>query len=161
MEKLKKIINNKIFLVLLSFFLTALTLKFFGDIGWIFMTYPLIIFFVGFTYGAILNPIREHRELKRYLSYKGTLTGTVKCEGEPVGFTKVVIHNPLDQFDIDASNYYVFTDKNGKFEIPHVKNGELICVAFHSGYEYFSQKFTMTNSQSVNIDIELKEIKYN
>jgi len=160
MKNLKKIINNKIFLVLLSFFLTALTLKFVGEIGWIFMLYPLTIFFVGMTYAIILNPLREHRELKRYLSYKGKLTGTVKCKGEPVGFTKVVIHNPLDQFDIDASNYYVFTDKDGNFEIPHVKNGELICVAYHGGYEKFSQKFTITNSSCVNIDIELIEIKY-
>jgi hypothetical protein len=155
MEKLKQIVNNKIFLVLLSFLLTTLTLKFFGDIGWIFMLYPLSIFFVAMTYAVILNPLREHRELKRYLSYKGVLTGTVKCKGEPIGTTKVVIRNPLDQFDIDASNYFVFTDKNGKFEIPHVKDGELICTAYHSGYENFSQKFIMSNSQTINIDIEL------
>ena len=159
MEKLKQIINNKVLLVVLSFFLTALALKLFGEIGWIFMLYPLIIFFVGLTYGAILNPIREHRELKRYLSYKGTLTGTVKCKGEPIIMTKVVIHNPLDQFDIDASNYYVFTDKNGHFEIPHVKDGELICVAYHGGYEKFEQKFTMKNSECVNIEVELVEVK--
>lgn len=157
MEKLKKIINNKIFLVVLSFFLTALALKLFGDIGWIFMIYPLIIFFVSLTYGVILNPLREHRELKRYLSYKGKLTGTVKCDGEPISTTKVVIRNPLDSFDIDASNYYVFTDKNGNFEIPHVKDGELICTAYHGGYENFSQKFVMSNSQTVSIDIELKK----
>lgn len=160
MKKLLQIINNKIFLVLLSFLLTTLTLKFVGEIGWVFMLYPVIILITGIIYGAILNPIREHKELKRYLSYKGVLSGTVKSKGEPIPFSKVVIHNPLNRFDIDASNYYVFTDKEGKFTIPHVKDGELICVAYHNGYEFFSQKFTMSNSQQVNIDIELIEKKY-
>jgi hypothetical protein len=159
MNKIKAIISNKVFLILLSFLLTTLSLKFIGEIGWIFMLYPVFIVLKGMLYGFILNPLREHRDLKRYLSYKGILTGTVKCNGEPVYGAKVAINNPLYKFDIDASKYHIFTDKNGKFEIPHVKDGELICVAYNNGYEFYSQKFTMTNSQKVNIDIELKSIK--
>lgn len=159
MKKIKSIITNKVFLIVLSFLLTALSLKFIGEIGWIFMLYPVIFLITGMLYGFILNPLREHRELKRYLSYKGVLTGTVKCEGQPIKFAKVAIHNPLNKFDIDASNYYAFTDNNGKFEIPHVKDGELICIAYHNGYEFYNQNFTMANSQKVNIDIELKYIK--
>jgi len=155
MEKIKSIINNKVFLTILSFALTVLTLKFVGEIGWVFMLYPLIILFTGMLYGFILNPLRERRELKRYLSYKGTVTGTVKYEGNPIFTAKVVISNPLDNFDIDASNYFTVTDINGRFEIPHVKNGDLICKAYKNGYEYYSQEFKMENYKPVNIEINL------
>jgi len=122
------------------------------------MLYPVFIVLKSMLYGFILNPIREHRDLKRYLSYKGILKGTVKCNGEPLKYSKVVISQPSNTEEVnrfDLSNYHVISDKNGNFEIPHVKDGELICTAYHSGYEIFSQNFTMSNSQTINIDIEL------
>lgn len=156
MENIKSIITNKFFLIFISFMLTALALKLIGEIGWIFMLYPVIYLITGIIYGAILNPIREYKQNKRYLSYKGVLKGTVSCMGNPIPMTKVVIHNPKDQFDIDASNYYTFTDVNGRFEIPHVKEGILDCVAYHNGYDIFNQSFTIIGDRIFEIDIELK-----
>jgi len=127
-------------------------------LGAIFMTYPVGLTLVGIAYGFVINPIREHKDLKRYLSYKGVVSGTVTCKEdneEKLHTVKVVVKNADVEFDIDASNYYVFTDFNGRYSIPHVKNGNLIITAYKKGYLLFEESFKIVDSESVNIDINM------
>lgn len=151
-----KIFSNKIFWFLLTFGLSCLFLMLgFPTIGAIFMVYPVVLTLVGIAYGAIINPIREYKDRKRYLSYRGNVSGSVTCDGNLLDTVKIVIKNADIEFDIDASNYYAFTDFNGSYNIPHVKNGNLIITAYKRGYLNYEKSFKLLNSESINIDIIL------
>jgi hypothetical protein len=158
---MKKIITNKIFLTLLSFLLTTISLNLFGDIGWVFMLYPCYIVIMGIVYGFILNPLRDRRNVKKYLTHNGVLEGRITYNGEPLKYIKVVVQQPSntreeDKFDL--SNYHVLTDAKGYFRIPHIYNGNFKCVALLSGYKPFESDFTISNSNNiVKLNIEAKK----
>jgi hypothetical protein len=158
---MKKIITNKIFLTLLSFLLTTISLNLFGDIGWVFMLYPCYIVIMGIVYGFILNPLRDRRNVKKYLTHNGVLEGIITYNGEPLKYIKVVVQQPSntreeDKFDL--SNYHVLTDAKGYFRIPHIYNGNFKCVALLSGYKPFESDFTISNSNNiVKLNIEAKK----
>jgi hypothetical protein len=156
---MKKLITNKIFLTILSFLLTAITLKLFGDIGWVFMIYPCYIVIMGIIYGFIINPLRDYRNKNKYLSHTGVLEGRVTHKGEPIRFIKVVVQHPSNTDDsnkYNLSNYYTLTDDNGYFRIPHIYNGNFKCVTLSNGYKPFEADFTISNSNNkVLLDINL------
>lgn len=158
---MKKIITNKIFLTLLSFLLTTISLKLFGDIGWVFMLYPCYIVIMGIIYGFILNPLRDRRNVKKYLTHNGVLEGRITYNGKPLKYIKVVVQQPSntreeDKFDL--SNYYVLTDARGYFRIPHIYNGNFKCVALLDGYKPFESDFTISNSNNtVTLNIEAEK----
>jgi hypothetical protein len=158
---MKKIITNKIFLTLLSFLLTTISLNLFGDIGWVFMLYPCYIVIMGIIYGFIINPLRDRRNVKKYLTHNGVLEGRITYNGEPLKYIKVVVQQPSntreeDKFDL--SNYHVLTDAKGYFRIPHIYNGNFKCVALLSGYKPFESDFTISNSNNiVKLNIEAKK----
>jgi hypothetical protein len=159
MKKYLSILKNKIFWFVMCFALSSLSLMLgYNILGALFMVYPVLLTLIGIVYGAILNPIREYRDNKRYLSYQAVVTGQTICDGIPVPMAKVVIANANGVYDIDTSNYYTFSDKNGNFSIPHVKNGEFVCRSWKNGYSSKDQKFTIVDSESISLTIELYKI---
>ena len=162
---MKKLFTNKIFLTLLSFGLTAIALSTIGDIGWIFMAFPVYMVIMGIVYGFILNPLRDRRNTKRYLSYKGVLKGNVTYRKKPLGMVSVCIaKDSIDNLDegyderYDFSNYHTLTDNDGNFTIPYVRNGNLKCVAYLKEYQKYETFFTITDENSV-VDLEIKLLK--
>lgn len=162
---MKKLFTNKIFLTLLSFALTTVALITIGEIGWIFMAFPVYMVIMGIVYGFILNPLRDRRNTKRYLSYKGVLKGRVTYRNKPLSMVNVGIGNDTidgvnesvaDRYDF--SNYHTLTDDDGNFTIPYVRNGNLKCVALLNGYQKYETFFTMSDDISV-IDLEIKLLK--
>ena len=157
---MKKIITNKIFLTLLSFLVTTITLKLFGDIGWVFMIYPCYIVIMGIIYGFIINQLRDHRNTDRYLSHSGVLEGRVSYNGKPLKYIKVGVAQPSNTREdnrFDLSNYHTSTDVNGYFRIPHIYNGDFKCVALLDGYKPFESDFTISDSNKkviLNIQAE-------
>jgi hypothetical protein len=157
---MKKIITNKIFLTLLSFLLTAIALNLFGDIGWLFMLYPCYIVIMGIIYGFILNPLRERRNTKRYLSHTGVLEGRITYNGEPLKYGRVGVSQPSNTKEdnrLDLSNYHVIADANGYYRIPHIYNGDFKCIAIIKGYKRFESDFTISDSSKhivLNIQLE-------
>lgn len=162
---MKKLFTNKIFLTLLSFALTTIALSTIGDIGWIFMAFPVYMVIMGIVYGFILNPLRDKRNTERYLDYKGVLYGRVTYRNKPLSMAKVVISRDTidgtnesfsDRYDF--SNYHTSTDNDGKFIIPHVRNGNLKCIALLKGYQQYETFFTMSDDNSI-IELEIKLLK--
>jgi hypothetical protein len=157
---MKKIITNKIFLTLLSFLVTTITLKLFGDIGWIFMLYPCYIVIMGIIYGFIINPLRDHRNTQKYLSHNGVLEGRITYNGEPLKYIKVGVGQPSNTQEdnrFDLSNYHTSTDVNGYFRIPHIYNGNFKCVALLDGNKRFESDFTISDANNkviLNIQAE-------
>lgn len=157
---MKKLITNKIFLTLLSFLLTAISLKLFGDIGWVFMLYPCYIVIMGIIYGFIINPLRDHRNTQKYLSHNGVLEGRITYNGEPLKYIKVGVgqsSNTQEDNRFDLSNYHTLTDVNGYFRIPHIYNGNFKCVALLDGYKRFESDFIISdtnNKVTLNIQAE-------
>lgn len=151
-----KILKGKIFWFLVTFGLSSVSFMLgYPILGAIFMVYPVVLTLIGIAYGFIINPLREHKDHKRYMSYTGKITGRVLCDGEPVGTVKVVVRNASGEFDIDTSNYYVVTDLNGYYTIPHIKNGDFVCSAWKNGYSSFEKPFKISNSETINIDINM------
>ena len=158
MKKYLIIFSSELFWFFLSFGLSCVSLMLgYPILGAIFMIYPVVLTLVGIAYGFIINPLREHRDNKRYLSYTGKITGRVLCDGKPVATVKVVVRNASGEFDIDTSNYYVVTDLNGYYTIPHIKNGDFVCSAWERGYSSFEKPFKISNSETINIDINLNK----
>jgi len=154
---MKKLFTNKIFLTLLSFALTTIALSTIGDIGWIFMAFPVYMVIMGIVYGFILNPLRDKRNTERYLNYKGVLHGRVTYRNKPLSMAGVGINESMaDRYDF--SNYHTLTDNDGKFIFPHVRNGNLKCVALLNGYQKYETFFTMSDDNSV-IELEIKLLK--
>ncbi len=157
MKKYLTVFRSKLFWYFFTFALSCVSLMLGYEIlGAIFMIYPVVLTLIGIAYGAIINPIREYKDNKRYLSYSGKLTGRVLCDGEPIGVVKVVARLASGEIDIDTSNYHVFTDAEGYYTIPHIKNGDFICCAWERGYSNFEAPFKISNSETINIDINLK-----
>lgn len=151
-----KIFKNKIFWFLVTFGLSCVSLMLGHPIiGAVFMVYPVVLTLVGIAYGFIINPIRDHRNNKRYMSYKAVVSGLVTCDGDILDTVKIVIKNADIEFDIDASNYYAFTDLKGCYSILHVKDGNLIITAYKRGYLPFEKSFKVSNSESLTIDINM------
>ena len=157
---MKKIITNKIFLTLLSFLLTTISLNLFGDIGWVFMLYPCYIVIMGIVYGFIINPLRDHRNTKKYLSHNGVLEGRITYNGEPLKYGRVGVSqhsNTKEDNRFDLSNYHVIADANGYYRIPHIYNGDFKCIAIIKGYKRFESDFTISDSSKhivLNIQLE-------
>lgn len=157
---MKKIITNKIFLTLLSFLLTTISLKLFGDIGWLFMIYPCYIVIMGIIYGFILNPLRDRRNTQKYLSHVGVLEGRITYNGEPLKYSKICVSQPSNTKEdnrFDLSNYYAISDANGYYRIPHIYNGDFKCIAIVKGYKPFESDFTISDSNNhivLNIQVE-------
>ena len=158
---MKKIITNKIFLTLLSFALTVISLKLFGDIGWVFMLYPCYIVIMGIIYGFIINPLRDHRNTNKYLSHTGVLEGRITYNGKPLKYIRVGVSQPSntkDENKFDLSNYHTSTDVHGYFRIPHIYNGDFKCVALLDGYKPYETYFVISKlNKKVILDIQAEK----
>ena len=156
MKKYLSIVKSKIFWFLLMFALSSIALVTgHQTLGAIFMIYPVILTIIGLIFGAIVNPIREYKDHRRYLGYKSMVSGRVTCNNEIVDTVKVVVRNADGSYDIDTRNYFTVSNMNGNYSIPHIKAGKFICTAYHKGYLLFEKPFTISNSECVIINIEL------
>lgn len=161
MKKYLPILRSKIFWYLVCFALASVSLLLGSNLlGGLFMIYPVVLTLIGIVYGAILNPLRERQDLKRYLSYSAHVTGQVVCNGQPVPLAKVVIGYLDGTHDTDTRNYYTLSDESGHFKIPHVKDGDFICQSWKTGNGQSltgHQEIKISDSKSIDILINMIE----
>lgn len=155
---MKKLFNNKLFRLVLSFALAITsTILGFKILSFIFWSYPVIYFLYAFYYGIknTINDIKENNQLK---SFKGEVTGIVRCKGEVVPTVSVRVRNPDDIFDKTMSTYGCYTDNSGKFKITNIKNGKFILVCDKLYYKEKIQNITILDSNNkLYFEIEIEE----
>lgn len=77
-----------------------------------------------------------------------TIRGTVKADGIPLGFVNVIVDN---------GNQGTVTDSLGRFSFSRISSGEHTIKFSFVGFIPQTQKVSLSNGQSLVLDIDLKE----